>query len=99
MKRLAPREMTLLPNLLLQAHPLHQTHDNEQAIFPLVDIVNGDNIGVVQPGNGAGLALKAFDPGLVLQQHGPQLFQGHQPIQGGIPAFVDNGKAALAQLF
>ena len=45
---------------LLQAGAVHVLHDEEVQLVVLVDVVGADDVGMVEGGDGAGLAVEAF---------------------------------------
>jgi len=90
---------TFVPDQLAQRVARHVLHGDEVRAIDAVDLVNGDDIGVVErrrrPGflHEAALALRIGH--CLSLQH----LDGNQPVQAGVPAFVDHAHPALAELF
>jgi len=61
--------------------------------------VDGDNVRVLEAGDGFGLAVKALHPGLVPHQQRVEHLERHLAVEGNVQGAVDGGKAALAQFF
>jgi hypothetical protein len=79
-----------------QRHPVHERHRVVGEPFALAHEVDGEDVGVLEPGGGAGLALEALDhaggPGDV----GAQDFHREPALEILVPDFVDFGEAARA---
>jgi hypothetical protein len=65
----------------------------------LADLEHGGDVGVAQPGGGAGLLGEALDKARVFGDVGAQQLEGDDAVQRGIAGLVDGGKAAPADLF
>ena len=78
--------------------PLDVSHAEIGLAVALAGVEHGDDVGVVEPGGGAGLGLEAgqvFACGeLAAQDH----FQGDGPMQTPLPRPVDDAHAAAADL-
>ncbi len=57
---------------VLQAGAVDVLHDKEVQVLILVDVVGVDDVGMVDGGDGAGLAIEAAEGGLVLRLGGRQ---------------------------
>ena len=76
---------------LLQRFTLDELHDDEVRV-PLTTPVNdADNIGVVQAGQGRGLALEPLDEHAFLEELLGKDFYGNGPIQRKLTAAEDHG--------
>jgi hypothetical protein len=65
----------------------------------LADLEHGGDVGVAQPGGGAGLLGEALDKAGILGDVRVQNLEGDDTIQRGIAGSVDGGKAAPTDLF
>ena len=66
--------------------------------FKLFDRMDGADVGMVQRGGGARLALKAFDQLAVLRHFRWKKLQGHASAELGILGFVHHAHSAGAKL-
>ena len=55
---------------VLQGGAVHVLHDEEVRLVVVVDVVGADDVGVVEGGDGAGLAVEALDDAGVLGLRG-----------------------------
>ena len=70
--------------------PFEVLHDNEVEVLVLAHIVNGDNVGVFELCGHDGFAMKAAHEVGVHGQLRRQDLDGHDALQRGIIAAVDN---------
>ncbi len=77
---------------------LYQLHDQEALGVPFFEAVDRRDVGMLQCGQRASLALEPGDPLGVPDEFGRQELQGHVPPQVGVPRPVDLAHPALAQL-
>ncbi len=92
------REPTELPNHGIKAGARDELHCEivQPVLFPR--LVNGDDIGVVQPPGSARLAAESFDPARVDHRVKHQHLQGDATAQRNLLGLVDNSHAAAANL-
>jgi hypothetical protein len=83
---------------LRQGLPLQQLHNDEVPAFVLLDRVNGADVGVIEGGSGARLALEALERLAVLGHFRGKKLQGHAAAELRILGFVHHTHAARAQL-
>ena len=80
-----------------QRLPLDQLHDEEGLALVLADVVDRTDVGMVQGGGGAGLALEPLQAlgilGILLGQE----LEGHAAAEAGILGLVDDPHAAASQ--
>ena len=83
----------------LQRDTRHVFHGQEVGLAVLVEFIDGDDIGVGQPGRGLGFAAKAADHlGVGLPFRADDL-EGDVPVGGQMTGAVDNAHAAATELF
>ena len=78
-----------IPDLRVEAFAFGQLHDKEVAAGDLLEGVHGRDAGVVQGGEGAGLALEAGDAVLVLEELLRQDLDGDVPLELRIAGPID----------
>ena len=83
---------------VLEGGPLQQFHHDEGLSLELVNLVDSADVGMIETGGGAGLALKPFQCLGVADQFGRQEFQRDASSQSQILSAVDDAHAATAQL-
>src|ERR1700693_6450703 len=66
----------LFRDQMLEGVALEKFHGDECAIFTLVDVVDGANVGVVESGGGASLATETFERLRIVSDVVGQEFQG-----------------------
>jgi hypothetical protein len=64
----------------------------------LAHLVDGDDVGMVQPGGGASLLLEAPDEQMVLRHVGVQHLERDDAVEGGVVGLVHHGEAAAPDL-
>ena len=83
---------------LLERRPLDVLHDDVGEAARLSHVEDGGNVGVVERGAEAGLALEAPLGGLALGQLRAQDLDHHHAAQAQVLGLVGGGLAALAEL-
>ena len=84
---------------LLEVGAVHELHDQEVQLLVLVDVVGADDVGMVEGGDGAGLAVEAFQRGGVVGLGGGQHLDGHPAAHQLVLAEVNAAHAAGAEAF
>ena len=82
-----------------QIAPVDELHDQVKQAARFAEIVDGDDVGMAEPGQGAGFASKAFGKGRIATPLGRQDLDSHLAIQLDLPGPVDGAHAALADQF
>ncbi len=77
---------------------LDQFHGEEGQVALEADLEDLDDVGVLQPGDDAGLADEAVEPLLPAEQAFLQRLQRHQPVEGDLAGLVHDAHAAAPQL-
>ncbi len=75
---------------------LHQFHDDEGGLVGLPRVVDRDNVGVVEPGGGAGFGQKS-SAAFRSQSSSREDFNRDRTVQQGIVSAVDHAHPAPAQ--
>src|SRR5207245_2573972 len=83
---------------VLQRSPFEELHDDEILAILLPDLVNGADVGMVQRGGRACLAVEAFQRCGGLGQFFGEEFQGHVAAQGAVLGLVHHAHPATTQL-
>ena len=84
---------------VLQGRSIQELHDDVRAAVLLADIINRTDVGVIQGGSGASLALKTTQ-GLRIAGEGiRQEFERDKAVQARIFGFIDHAHPSSAQLF
>ena len=97
-QRLLRRDLPRLEQLA-QAHAVHELHQQVVEAVGLAEVVHGDDVGVVQPGQRLGFALEALGEagfGDLLRR---QDLQGDDPVELGLAGLVNDAHAAAAEAF
>ena len=82
---------------LAEVGAIDELHDEvEMAFARLAEIVDRDDAGVLELGEGARLAAEAGDELLVGGDFGGEELDGDGAVERGLPAFIDSAHAALA---
>src|SRR5207302_10482866 len=84
---------------LLQGSALQALHDDERSAVLLPDIVDGADIGVVEAGGAAGLALETGKRIGIADQVVREEFEGDEAVETRILGLVDHAHSAYAQFF
>jgi hypothetical protein len=80
---------------LPQVQSVHKLHDEERQSVHLAELVNGHNVGMTQPGQGAGLAVESFGKVRAGDLRGKN-FQRDKAIQFRLACFIDRTHPAFA---
>ena len=95
LQRLARREFAR-PLELAQVQAVHILHDEKRHALDLAEFVDGDDVGMIQPGQGAGLAVEAFGkiraPGGLRREN----LERHDPVQHRLAGLINRPHAAFA---
>ncbi len=88
----------LLGDPVLQGLPFQVLHDEEGRAFPLADVMQGADVGMVQGGGGAGLALEALESLTVRRVPFGEELQGDGATEPSVLGLVDDAHAPAAKL-
>ena len=85
--------------LLARVRVPHEPQGHPGEALRAVDVVgvDGDDVGVLEPGDGLGLALEALGEVGVVEELGRQDLEGHVPVERRLVGQVDRGHAAPPQ--
>jgi hypothetical protein len=81
---------------LLQAFAFQPLHYDEGMAVVILDVVDGADVGVIQPRRGPSLALKAVQRLAVAEQVVRNELQGHMAAEAHIFRLIDNAHASTA---
>ena len=84
---------------VLEGLPFQKLHGDERSPVAFADFVNGANVGVVEGGGGAGLALEAFQGLTVFRKLVRQEFQGDEAPELGVLRLVYDTHPAAPKFF
>ena len=79
---------------VVEAAAVGEFHDEVALVFPFIEGVDVDDVGVVEAGAGAGFAVEAFEGLGVLEELLFHEFDGDLAFEGGVPGAVDDAHAA-----
>ena len=79
---------------LAQRLPFEHLHRDIGAALEFSDLVYGADVGMIERGSGARLALEALESLRVVCEHIRQEFQGHTPAKTQVFGFVDFAHSA-----
>jgi len=71
-----------------------QLHHEILLALPFVKGVNVNDVRMVEPGTGAGFAIKIFQGLLIVEQFLPHQLYRHHALQGRVPGTIDGAHAA-----
>jgi len=74
---------------VLEAHALHQFHDDIRSVLVLTDVVDGANAGMIQGGGGAGFTPEALQGGPILGYPLQEELDGDLPPKAGVLCPID----------
>ncbi len=97
-ERLGGRESPRLQHLP-QRQAVHKFHQQKIISLRFAEVVNGDDVGMVQPGQRAGFAFESLGKLRVVLLFRRKDLQRHEPVQARLAGFVNRAHAALAQQF
>src|SRR5262249_33939568 len=83
-------------NGLAQAVASDELHEEVVEAVALAEVIDGDNVGVAEPGEGAGLAGEALGEGGIPAGNRRQDLEGGQPIEPRLVGLVDRSHATAA---
>ncbi len=87
----------VLPEELLQGAPGDELHDEEEgAVGLFAEVEDGDDVGVSEPGEDAGLAHEVVGVSIVVGSEAVEDLDGDGPLQVGLHAAVDVAHASRA---
>ena len=81
-----------------QRLPFEQLHHDEASPVLLVNVMNGANVGMIQRGSSARLALKALERLLVAGKFIGKEFQRDLPAEARVLSLIDDAHASAAEL-
>ena len=84
--------------MCLRVVPFQQFHHDEGLSFELVNFVDDADVGMIEAGGGAGLALKALQGHGVADQFRGEELQRDASTQPQVLGAIDDSHAAAAQL-
>ena len=96
MQRLPPVENPLLLHILLERNAVNQLHHDVVQIVGVRHVIDIDDIGMREHGDGLGLGMEPAAELGVLRQLILEDLDGHQPVQTMAPGLIDHGHAAGA---
>jgi hypothetical protein len=85
-------------NAMLERLAVEILHSDERLTVALINVIDRANVGMVQSGRGARLALKTFERLAIAGQFIGQEFKGDPAAELYILGFVDHTHAPAAQL-
>ena len=85
-------------NAHIQGHAFEQLHGDKTPTGVFADFIDGTNIGMIQGGGGASLALETLEGLWVMGQFIGQELEGHMAAELEILGFEDHTHPAAAQL-
>ncbi len=87
-------ELALAEDVIGEVRPIDEFHCEVVGILDLVPLVQGDDVGVVEPGGVAGLAAEAFEGAGMGQEAGGEDLEGDDPAEADVHGLVDGAHAA-----
>jgi len=84
---------------LAEVHAIDEFHEEVEEAAGLAEVVDGDNVGVVEGGEGAGFASEAFGELGVVDAFGGEELEGDEAVEGFLPGLVNDAHAAAAEEF
>jgi hypothetical protein len=92
-------ESLRLLHAVSQADAVDQLHDEVAEALGLAEFVGGDDVGVGEAGEDAGLVLEALVERRVVEDFAWEELDGDVAVEGALAGAVDGAHAALAQEF
>ena len=86
------------PAIVFQSFAVEKLHGNELLAVLLTDVVDGADVGMIQSGSGARLALEALQRQRILSKIFREELQGYESPEPGVLRFIDHTHATAAQL-
>ena len=84
---------------LAEIETVDEFHDEEAAAGGLAEVVDGDDVGVIEGGEGFGFGGEAGGEGWVGGAFRGEEFEGDEPVEGALSGFEDDAHAAAAEAF
>ena len=88
---------SVVGNQIRERLPFDQLQGEERQTVDFLDRVDGDDVGMVECGGGACLALEPFAPIGIAGKLARQDLESHPPLEPGVICEVDLPHATLAQ--
>jgi hypothetical protein len=88
---------TPLAQQLTEGGSVDVFHEQEEHAVGFAEIVHRNDIGMVQPGQGLGLALEPLGETRIRTFFRQEDLERHDPVQCGLPGLVDYAHAALTK--
>ena len=98
-QRFPPVEDALLLHVLLQGDTVDELHDDIVHIVRMGHVVDIDDIGMREHGDGLGLGMEAAAKLRILRQLVLEDLDGHQPVEPVTPRLIHHGHAAGSDHF
>ena len=87
-------EPALAEDVVGEVRPVDELHRQVVGIVDLVPLVQGDDVGVVEPGGVAGLAAEAFEGAGVVEEAGGKHLESNDAAEADVHGLVDGAHAA-----
>ena len=84
---------------LPQAHPIHKLHQQVIQAVGLAEVIDGDDVGMVEPGQRLRLAREPLGEARVFLLLASQDLQRHEAVEPRLARLIDHAHAAAAQAF
>ena len=98
-QRFPPVEHALLLHVLLQGDAVDELHDDIVHIVRMGHVIDIDDIGMREHGDGLGLGMEAAAKLCILRQLVLEDLDGHQPVEPVTPRLIHHGHAAGSDHF
>src|SRR6266550_9615838 len=82
-----------------QAAAFDEQHAEEMPAAMLADLIKGDDVRMIEPGDGFGFGAEALDFVLAAELIPANHLQGHDAIELALAGLVDDAHSADAELF
>jgi hypothetical protein len=95
------RKTLVLRKMVLQFASDHELHRDKRGIAVLAEIINGDDVRMIEPPRGFGLALKArdhFGRAIAFELVAADRFQRDRALDARVESFVNDPHRAAAEL-
>ena len=97
-QRLLRRQLPRLQQLP-QAHAVHKLHQQVIEAVGLAEVIDGDDVGMVEPGQGLRLAREPLGKARVFLLLAGQDLERHKAVEPRLARLIDHAHAAAAQAF
>ena len=81
---------------LAEVQAIDEFHDDESQAVDLAEFMDGNDVRVVESGEGAGFAVEAFGEAGAAGGLRREDFQGDQPVEGGLAGFINGAHPAFS---